>query len=282
MIDFEVAYRPGTNVITVRMVTDAVWKQRFLLLSDMHLDSDHCDRALLKDLLEEATSTGAGIFHFGDLLDMMQGRNDRRGSKSQLKPEYKDDDYVGEVKADIVRFLRPYAGSFVMMGTGNHDLGPLKWLEYDLLDAICRDLEINRMGYSGFIRFQFSQSEGKGNRTRKIMHFHHGSVGGETTMGIQRVQRDAAKYQADIYVSGHQHQSWLAETKRVRVNDSGHEVKETETHISIPSLKDEHDSWGGYHIEKDRSARPTGGFWLEWKHSKRAPMKIGYTVYKAG
>lgn len=278
---YTVEHSTGTNVVTVRMDIDAAWKQRFLLLSDIHLDSDHCDRPLLRDLLDEAVATDAGVFHFGDLLDMMQGRNDRRGSKGSLKAQYKDDDYVGAVRDDAVSFLRPYAHQFVLMSTGNHDIGALKWLEYDLFGSICRELGIIRMGYAGFCRFMFSRSCGKGGRVRKVLYFHHGSVGGEVTQGIQRAQRDAAKVLADIYCSGHQHVAWYTELRRVRVNDAGHEVKEKEIHIAIPSLKDEHDLAGGFHIEKDRSARPTGGFWLEWKYSKRAPGGVGCKVYKA-
>lgn len=281
MMAYTVEHKPGQNVVTVRMDIDATWQQRFLLLSDIHFDSEHCDRALLRDVLDEAKDTGAGVFHFGDLLDIMQGKSDRRGSKGAIRPEYKDDDYVGAVRDDIVKFFRPYAEIFVMMGTGNHDLGPLKWLEYDLFGNICRELGINRMGYAGFCRFMFARSCGKGGRTSKVLYFHHGSVGGEVTQGIQRAQRDAAKYLADIYVSGHQHNAWYTEMKRVRVNDAGNEVKDSEIHISIPAMKNEHDLAGGYHIEKDRSARPTGGFWLEFKHSKRAAQGIGCKVYKA-
>jgi predicted phosphodiesterase len=269
------------NVVTVRMKTGHGWSQKILLLADIHFDSEHCDRKLLKELLDDAVSCGAGIIIIGDLLDIMGGRNDRRGSKGALRSEYKNDDYVNRVIDDVVEFLEPYAANIIFISTGNHETAILKFIEYDLLATICRRLGVIKMGYAGFLRFLFAQECGTGGRTSRTLYFHHGAAGGEVTQGISKAQRDAAKVLADVYVSGHNHTTWYTEMKRTRLNGSGREQKETEIHISIPTMKDEHDLAAGYHIEKDRSPRPLGGFWLEWKWKKRSPQNIGCTAYKA-
>lgn len=269
------------SVVTIKM--DDVgqgWRQKFLLLADLHFDSPHCDRQMLKEILDEAVADGALILIIGDLLDVMGGRNDRRGSKSSLKAEYKEDDYINRVIDDVCTFLEPYKQNIVFISTGNHETAILKFVEYDLLASICRRLGVAKMGYAGFVRLQFSQCHGSGHRCRKVIYFHHGSVGGEVTLGIQRAARESAKVLADFYIGGHNHTTWYAETRRTRLNDAGNVQKDTEVHISIPTLKDEHSLESGYHIEKDRSPRPMGGFILEFFYKRRAPMNVGYRVYK--
>ena len=64
-------------------------KEHFLFISDVHYDAMKCDRSLLHRHLDEARELGAGVFIFGDLFDLMQGRFDPRGNYADLRPEYK-------------------------------------------------------------------------------------------------------------------------------------------------------------------------------------------------
>lgn len=71
------------DVVTLRHCgVGADWRQRYLLLADVHFDSPHCNRRLLRSLLTEAQETGAGVFVFGDWFDGMQGRDDKFGPPS--------------------------------------------------------------------------------------------------------------------------------------------------------------------------------------------------------
>lgn len=56
----------------------------YLLISDIHFDNPHCDRALLKRHLDKALDIGATIMIFGDLFCAMQGKYDPRGSKGRM------------------------------------------------------------------------------------------------------------------------------------------------------------------------------------------------------
>jgi UDP-2,3-diacylglucosamine pyrophosphatase LpxH len=58
---------------------DRTKSARFLLISDVHWDAIDCDRRLLKKHLDEAVATDSMVLINGDLFDLMQGRNDRRG-----------------------------------------------------------------------------------------------------------------------------------------------------------------------------------------------------------
>ena len=84
-------------------------EQHFLFISDIHYDAIKCDRDLLHRHLEEAQELGAGVFIFGDLFDLMQGRFDPRGNYSELRPEYKSCIYVDEVIQDVGEKLAKYA-----------------------------------------------------------------------------------------------------------------------------------------------------------------------------
>lgn len=71
------------NVLTVRMdVRGAGWEQYFLLSSDHHFDSTHCDRSLLKEFFDKAKERKAKHLIFGDMFDLMQGRDDSRRNKN--------------------------------------------------------------------------------------------------------------------------------------------------------------------------------------------------------
>lgn len=274
--------RGNKAVLTVRSKVTPDWRLELLGLSDVHLDSHHCDRKLLKEQMDEALDKGAGIFIVGDLLDAMQGRSDKRGGKGDLKKEHKGDDYIDLVVDDAYEFLKPYAKNILFISDGNHETSVRKWIETDMLARLCKALDVEKMGYAGFTRFLFEHESG-GARSSKLMYFHHGSGGGgEVTLGTPRSQREAGSVFADIYIGGHTHTSWLVERSRVRVTGSGRIAQDTTTHISIPGFKNEYDLENpGFHIEKGRSPRPMGGFWLEFFWHKRYHGNVAFRAYKA-
>ena len=75
----------------------AGWEQYILLTSDRHHDSVDCDREFEARHLDEAKRRGALIMDVGDLFDCMQGKFDPRRSYSNLRPEYKADNYLDEI-----------------------------------------------------------------------------------------------------------------------------------------------------------------------------------------
>jgi UDP-2,3-diacylglucosamine pyrophosphatase LpxH len=63
------------KVISIQMDKD----QDVLMISDVHFDNPKCDRKLLKKHLDEAKRRNAKVLINGDLFDLMQGKNDKRG-----------------------------------------------------------------------------------------------------------------------------------------------------------------------------------------------------------
>jgi len=275
------------DVVTLRHRLGEGFSQRYLLLADVHFDSPHCNRRLLRQYLEQAKATGEGVFSFGDWFDGMQGRDDKRSDKSDLLPAYKAGDYVNRLVDDSAEFLAPYAGNLVFMADGNHETGLRKHLEVDILLLLAGRLNVAKMGYSGFVRFLFSRAgDGKrsgGGNTSRVLFFHHGSGGGgEVTKGVMRAQRQSAWVgDADIFVGGHVHEQWSVWSERLRLSDKGQVYRDSVLHLCLPTLKDEYNMAGGFHVEKGRPPKPQGAYWLEFRHDCGEHGRVCFDVARA-
>jgi len=277
------------DVVTLRHAgVSAEWSQRYLLLADVHFDSPHCNRRLLKALLQQAQECGAGVMCFGDWFDAMQGRDDRRSDKGDLLPAYKAGDYVNRLVDDSAEFLAPFASSVVFLADGNHETGLRKHLEVDVLLLLAGRLNVAKMGYAGYVRFLFSRTaskgRGSGGNTSRVMFFHHGSgAGGEVTKGVMRAQRQSAYIgDADILVGGHYHEGWRLETERLRLSSKGEVYHDRVLHVCLPTFKDEFDMAGGFHVERGRPPKPQGAYWLEFRHNCAEHGRVDFDVSRAG
>jgi predicted phosphodiesterase len=273
--------RTSDEVLTLRHTgIQAGWEQRYLLISDIHFDSPYCDRRLLTKHLDQAKANKAGVISIGDWCDAMQGRNDKRASKGQIRTEDKADNYFDCLVDNSVDYLDPYADNLVMMGNGNHETAILKHNETDLLERITRQLGCQHTGYSGFIQFQFEGS-GRSRRRAVWLYWHHGSGGGgPVTKGVPQAHRRSASVDADIFVSGHIHESWVVENMMVKPLISGRLHLATQYHVQLPTYKQEYQP-DGYHIEKGRPPKPLGGYWLVFYHDSNEQARIGYRIERA-
>lgn len=266
--------RTAHNTVTVRH--DAViagWEQWYLLRSDAHYDNPHCDRKLFLHHMNQARERQAGIIDIGDLFCLMGGKYDPRSDKSGVRPEYQVTDYLGAVEDDMVRVHEPFANLFVVAADGNHNTSVLRRHEYDILGRFCRRLNIERGGYSGFVKFRFSGNNG--GRTTRTLYWHHGMSGGVVTKGVLNALRVAAYTpDADIVAYGHIHERWLFPVERQRVTDSGREYFDTQYHVQCPTYKQEF-VHGGYHDEKARPPKPLGAWWMRFYYNPRKHGNVG-------
>ncbi len=271
--------RTNDQVLTIRQTISTGWTQRYLLISDVHYDSPYCDRKLLTKHLDQAKASNSGIMVVGDWFDAMGGKNDKRSHKGGIRSDHQVDNYFDILVDSSCDYLTPYANQLVMLSQGNHETAILKHNETDLLARLARHLNTTCMGYTGFIRFMFSKETG--GRSSKRLWFHHGAGGGgPVTKGVPQAHRRSASVEADIYVSGHIHESWVVENVMLKMNDNGNIFFSPQTHIQLPTYKQEYGS-DGYHIEKGRPPKPLGGYWLTFTHDVTQPGQVGYTVERA-
>ena len=271
------------NVHEFRMEFDSSTEsQWFLLISDVHLDNPKCNRALLLKHLRKAQEREASVMIFGDLLCLMQGRNDRRGSKQALTPKQLTQPYFDAVSEDAYEFLKPFKNEIDLITYGNHEtaiirhneMDPLKHLTLLLNQAEGSDVHLGGYGGWCYLKGQSSQT-----RSSLKMKYHHGSGGSsQVTKGAVSQQRAAATYDADIIVQGHIHQRQVTHHPREKINDAGRVMSYSQVHLRCPTYKD---AWAdgafGWEIEKGMGPSPLGGWWLRvyWQDKR---LKFEYQV----
>ena len=277
--------QPNGNVQIVRMTTTGLgWKQWFLKLADIHFDSVFCNRRLLKAILDEALENEAPIAVYGDSLDIMQGKSDKRSDTGEMRKEYvgvPGIKYLDAVVDDAVEFFRPYAHMFQFISDGNHGYSVASHTETDVIATVCHILGIQHMRYSGWIRYQGKMESG-GHKWSRTEYFHHGSGGDSpVTLGMIGTNRRQESYVADIYISGHNHNEFVANRPYAYVSPSGREVIVDTLHINIPSLKDEWSAHSGFHTVTGKPPKPIGGCWMYFEHHPRMWGNINVEAIRA-
>lgn len=277
--------RTDDSVLQIQHAIRAGWEHTDLFLADVHFDSPHCDRRLLKRLLDEAKEQGSGIFVCGDWHDIMQGRDDRRSAKDELRKEYKVGNYLDAIVDDSTAFLEPYRDNIIGLADGNHETSILRHHETNVLSRVCHALKVPYMGYAGFLHYQFFYDNGgkKSGCSSVPLWFHHGAGGGgEVTKGTSRAQREMGPVpDARIYIGGHIHRSWRIDDRRVKLTQAGKVTTERTLHLCIPTLKDEFDLRGGYHVEKGRWPRVIGGYWLKFWCATGGTGRVDFDAHLA-
>jgi len=244
-------------------------KYQAILMSDLHWDNPKCDRELLRRDLDRACEAGLDIFIFGDLFCAMQGRYDGRRMKADVRPEHNTNTYLDALVDTAVDWFTPYAQNIKLIGYGNHETAILKNCETDLLARLVHGLNVRGAtvelgGYGGWIVWSFKMDSGNGMSFR-AKYFHGAGGGGPVTKGVIQNQRAMASIQgADLYVSGHVHESYtMYHVVETLNNKHNPELKEV-LHVRTPTYKEEYgDGTKGWHIMRGAPPKPLGCYLLE-------------------
>ena len=238
----------------------------FLFISDIHYDSVKCDRSLLHRHLEEAQNLGAGVFIFGDLFDLMQGRFDPRGNYSELRPEYAKCTYIDEVIQDVGEKLSKYADVIKFISKGNHETNIEKRMMVSPIDRVAQIINtagghVEVGGYAGWLVVQ-PHRNGSGRR-RFNVHYHHGYGGGaKRSKGILGADIDQKDFpDADFILRGHDHQKWHLPVTIDRLNHHFRLEQRTVHHLRMGSYKKLGDRYAGWATEKNFATPRLGGWW---------------------
>lgn len=270
----------NVHIIDIPVRRNGEWEAWFLLSADRHFDNAHSDHALQRQHLDEARQRRAAVLDFGDLFCAMQGPNDPRQDKSQLRREDARNDYFDSIHESAVRFFAPYAENLFLVIPGNHDSNVERRHGTNLtrrLVTTLRDYHKSPValgGYSGWIKLRFTEETKGGSgawRDTRDLYYEHGhGGGGEASKGSIQAHRRSAGFDADLFVSGHTHHAYSIPNVKTLLSPSGVITKREEKHISLPTYKDEYaDGYDGYHIEKGRKARPIGATWLRFGWCRR-------------
>ena len=262
---------------------------KIAMLSDIHWDNPHCDRVLLKAHLDYCLEQNIPIHVNGDFFCLMQGRGDPRRSKADVRPEHANKaNYIDAVIKDAVEWFKPYAPVLKLVSYGNHETGIIKHQETDPLQRFVDlfNYETNAGviigGYGGWIWVDVHLNQ-TSKKTFKIKYFHGSGGGGIVTKGAINLTRALETYEGfDVFTIGHIHENWCRNDVRetlLTLNKFNGEIKQKELHLMVTgTYKDEYeDGYMGFHIEKGRPPKLTGGRILTVK-MKRVDTKF-YSMY---
>ena len=238
----------------------------FLFISDIHYDAMKCDRSLLHRHLDEARELGAGVFIFGDLFDLMQGRFDPRGNYSELRPEYKSCIYVDEVIQDVGEKLSKYADVIKFISKGNHETNIEKRMMVSPIDRVAQIINtagghVEVGGYAGWL--VVTTHRNGSSKRRFNVHYHHGYGGGaKRSKGILGADIDQKDFpDADFILRGHDHQKWHLPVTIDRLNHHFRLEQRTVHHLRMGSYKQLGDRYAGWATEKNFATPRLGGWW---------------------
>ena len=248
--------------------------QEFLLVSDLHWDNPKCDRGLLKEHFDEAKHRGAKIIVNGDFFCLMQGKGDRRGSKGDLRPEHKTNNYLDSVINTALEWFEPYKDTLVQICTGNHEQSIVKYQETDVLrrfvdlyNHIYRpDIPLVKGSYRGWITLSI-KAYGK-QRSCKLHYFHGSGGGGPVTKNmIQHQRQDAIIEGADVIWLGHVHELYHNVIMKYYLKHNFESDIREVHHLQTATYKEESvpGKGSGWHVERGAPPKPLGGYWMRLK-----------------
>jgi hypothetical protein len=268
------------NVVVVRCpfekVTDEFW---FLLTSDVHLDNQYCDDKFFKKHLDQMVERGGGWIDNGDLMCLMQGKWDPRSDQSQLRLEHKGNDYLDRVKKTTSEFLTPYADHVIALGHGNHETNVINRHGVDMTERVCAELAARAdsparcHAIQGWVQFRCYKST----ESKTFTMFRHHGYGGASPVskGVLHTGRLAAQYpDANIVVTGHDHNDWIFPIPRARLTAKGTEYRDQQLHVKIPGYKRAPTSDSNWERVKGFPLTNIGAVWL------RVYMSEGHFRYE--
>lgn len=253
------------SVIQVRMKYKKDFEQSFLMSSDHHIDNPKADRNLIRKVFKEAKERDAKHLMFGDIFCAMQGKYDKRSSKSDIRPEHNNGNYLDSLVNTTADFFEPYKDDIVLITPGNHETSIQRKHETNLTKRLAERIDTNVGTYSGYVQFIFEHESGGGIRRVTLFYTHGYGGGGPVTKGVIQSNRKACYVvDADIVVSGHIHDEWILTIMQERINHEGTLKLKKTKHVSLATFKEEYLQHKGWHIERGAPPKPLGACWLRF------------------
>jgi UDP-2,3-diacylglucosamine pyrophosphatase LpxH len=244
---------------------------RLAILSDLHWDNPKCDRDMLKRHLDYCLKESIPVMVVGDLFCLMQGKGDRRGNKSDIRPEHNNAKYLDSVVETAVEWFSPYASILTVLGYGNHETAIIKYQETDLLQRFVDLMNYKNKsniftgGYGGWLVIK-KNIRTNTSMSKTLKYFHGSGGGGIVTKGAINLTRALETYEnMDVFVMGHIHENSSRNDVRdaLQYNTGKHtyELIQKQIHLAITgTYKEEYvDGFGGWHVERGAPIKPLGG-----------------------
>jgi len=252
---------------------------KIAMLSDIHWDNPKSDWQRLKKDLDYCKENDIPVMINGDFFCLMQGKGDRRGNKSDIRPEHNNAKYLDSIVETAVEWWSPYAHILTVIGYGNHETAIIKYQETDLLQRFVDLLNYKNGanvftgGYGGWLIVR-QLVESNIETSFKVKYFHGSGGGGVVTKGALNLTRALEMYEDfDVFTMGHIHENAARNDVRDTINyntKTGYRHEHKEIHLMLTgTYKEEYgDGSKGWHVERGAPVKPTGGRILLFESSR--------------
>ena len=292
--DYELGLTPSGAPRFIFDSTGPDWEQWLLFTSDVHFDSQHCQRDALFSVLDQAVARDALWIDLGDFFDAMQSKSDKRRELDGIRPEYlypsDENKRMGlwqRIVSDCEEKLQGYADRLIMTSLGNHETAALRWSDINLSQELANiarrsgSRQCHNFGYTGYAHVAcriFTRNQNRPS-TSFSMFLTHGTGGSSpVTLGASGGQRRMV-YAPDarLYISGHTHQETMMTRSAVRSRPPSFVERIEERHdVVIPGFKAEFSvekgPRKGWALERGFAPTAIGGLWVRL-YLKSAPAK---------
>jgi hypothetical protein len=264
---------------------------KIAILSDIHWDNPKCDRELLKKNLDYCLKENIPVHINGDFFCLMQGKGDRRGNKSDIRPEHNNARYLDSVIQTAVEWFEPYKDILTVIGYGNHETAIIKWQETDVLQRfvdlfnLTYGTSIYTGGYGGWMIYELN-IHGTSKSVFKHKYFHGSGGGGIVTKGAINLTRATEMYEGfDIFSMGHIHENSCRNDSIEILNThrGTYETQLKDIHLAITgTYKEEYgDGSKGWHVERGAPPKSVGGRILELSVLRKTKDNVEKTYKSA-
>jgi len=184
-------------------------------IGDIHYGATSCTMESYAEHIKYVTSVGSNVYFIGmgDMLDFMAESQRRRVlHEADLHTTTRQvlDNLTRRYVMDFCDIIKKSKGKWLGMLSGNH--------MYEFLDGtnsdqmMCKELDAPYLGHCAYLKLEFTrsnaiQADNTSTRGSIVLWLHHGKGTGGSTAGavLNRLQRMAGGFDADIYIMGHLH-----------------------------------------------------------------------------
>ena len=212
---------------------------RVVLLGDFHIGNVGCDERLIKEHIRYIKETPDTYWiDMGDKIEAIT-RLDKRWDSGSIADwiKLKEIDDLPNVQAKrYVELVKPIKDKCLGLIIGNHEIKLAQAFSNDVHKRICYELGVPDLGFLSIVRLKFRRKNNSNSAVVDIVATH--GAGGSLYVGskINKLNRLANDFVADVYVCGHHHDKVSYKKKRIGVNQGDRIVEKSIILCAVPSF----------------------------------------------
>ena len=212
-----------------------------------------------------------GMGDYGDSITVSNTTTDKRFSwrtidRKVLTPD-EQFDYVEDS-------FKPITSKCLGLLEGNHDWKLIDKTTHGYVQKMAKNLDVSWLKLASFITLRFVH---KGDLLHRVLLFAaHGQYkGGQTGGNLSFLENLPSRFDADIYLTGHTHNAFTAETQILSVDEHGHLVHQPRIFASTGSFLEGYVQGNMSYVEYGlKRATKTGTITIAFQPSEKKMFTI--------